>query len=48
MPVITVTLLPGYPPEAQHLLVQRLADTARSVIAASDAGTTVFINEAST
>ena len=48
MPVITVTLLPGYPPEAQHRLVQRLADTARSVIAASDAGTTVFINEAST
>ena len=47
MPVITVTLLPGYPPEAQHRLVQRLADTARSVIAASDAGTTVFINEAS-
>ena len=48
MPVITVTLLPGYPPQAQHRLVQRLADTARSVIAASDAGTTVFINEAST
>ena len=47
MPVITVTLLPGYPPQAQHRLVQRLADTARSVIAASDAGTTVFINEAS-
>ncbi|CAN1541053.1 hypothetical protein MCERE1_01758 [Burkholderiaceae bacterium] len=48
MPVITVTLLPGYPAETQHRLVQRLADTARSVIAASDAGTTVFINEAST
>ena len=32
MPVITVTLLPGYPAESQHRLVQRLADTARSVI----------------
>lgn len=48
MPVITVTLLPGYPAQDQHRLVQRLANTARSVISASDAGTTVFINEAST
>ena len=47
MPVISVTLLPGYPPEAQHRLVQRLAQTARSVIDASDAGTTVFVQEVS-
>ena len=48
MPVISVTLLPGYAPEVQHRLVQRLAVTARSVIAAADAGTTVFIQEVST
>ncbi len=48
MPVISVTLLPGYPPEVRHRLVQRLALTARSVIAAAEAGTTVFIQEAST
>lgn len=47
MPVISVTLLPGYPQEAQHRLVQRLAHTARSVIDASDAGTTVFVQEVS-
>lgn len=48
MPVISVTLLPGYRPEVQHRLVQRLAVTARSVIAAAEAGTTVFIQEVST
>jgi phenylpyruvate tautomerase PptA (4-oxalocrotonate tautomerase family) len=48
MPVISVTLLPGYPPAAQQRLVQRLAHAARSVIDASDAGTTVFIQEVST
>jgi len=42
MPVISVTLLPGYPQDAQQRLVQRLAHTARSVIDASDAGTTVL------
>ena len=47
MPVISVTLLPGYPQDAQQRLVQRLAHTARSVIDASDAGTTVFIQEVS-
>ena len=47
MPVISVTLLPGYPQEAQGRLVQRLAHTARSVIDASDAGTTVFVQEVS-
>ncbi|MEY3887870.1 MAG: hypothetical protein RL650_1962 [Pseudomonadota bacterium] len=48
MPVISVTLLPGYEADAQHRLVQRLAQTARSVIDASDAGTTVFVQEVST
>jgi len=47
MPVISVTLLPGYPQDAQLRLVQRLAHTARSVIDASDAGTTVFVQEVS-
>jgi phenylpyruvate tautomerase PptA (4-oxalocrotonate tautomerase family) len=47
MPVISVTLLPGYPADAQHRLVQRLAHAARSVIDATDAGTTVFVHEAS-
>lgn len=47
MPVISVTLLPGYPQDAQQRLVQRLAHTARSVIDASDAGTTVFVQEVS-
>ena len=47
MPVISVTLLPGYEADAQHRLVQRLAHTARSVIDATDAGTTVFVQEAS-
>ncbi|MEY2801547.1 MAG: hypothetical protein RL513_1132 [Pseudomonadota bacterium] len=48
MPVITVTLVPGYAPEAQARLVTHLAAAARSVVPASDAGTTVFVNEAST
>jgi len=48
MPVISVTLLPGYPSDVQERLVQRLATAARSVIAAAPAGTTVFVNEAST
>jgi phenylpyruvate tautomerase PptA (4-oxalocrotonate tautomerase family) len=47
MPVISVTLLPGYSQDAQQRLVQRLAHTARSVIDASDAGTTVFVQEVS-
>ncbi|NBS74252.1 MAG: tautomerase [Betaproteobacteria bacterium] len=48
MPVISVTLLPGYPTDVQERLVQRLATAARSVIAAAPAGTTIFVNEAST
>lgn len=48
MPVISVTLLPGYSGDVEARLVGRLAIAARSVIAASSAGTTVFVNHAST
>lgn len=48
MPVVSVTLLPGYPPEVQHRLVDHLARATRSVIPAAEAGTTVYVNEAST
>ncbi len=48
MPVISITLLPGYRPEAEQRLVGRVALAARSVIAAPAAGTTVFVNQAST
>jgi len=48
MPVVSITLLPGYSPQARERLVERTARTVRSVIAASDAGTTVFVNEAAT
>lgn len=48
MPVVTVTLLPGYGPEVEARLVQRLARTVRSVINAPQAGTTVFVQHAST
>ncbi len=48
MPVISVTLLPGYSSEAEGRLVQRVAIAARSVIAAASAGTTVFVQHAST
>ena len=48
MPVISITLLPGYSPEAEQRLVGRVARATRSVIAASAAGTTVFVNHAST
>lgn len=47
MPVIAVTLLPGYSQEAQARLVTHLSAAARSVIPATEAGTTVFIHEAS-
>jgi len=43
MPVIQVTLLPGYSPSAEERIVQRLADAVRSVIAAPASGTTVAI-----
>ena len=48
MPVVTVTLLPGYGPECEARLVQRLALATRSVIAAQPAGTTVFVQHAAT
>ncbi len=48
MPVISVTLLPGYSREAEQRLVERVAVAARSVIAASAAGTTVFVQHANT
>lgn len=48
MPVISVTLLPGYSSAAESRLVQRVAIAARSVIAAAPAGTTVFVQHANT
>ena len=48
MPVISVTLLPGYSAQAEQRLVARVAVAARSVIAASSAGTTVFVQHAHT
>lgn len=48
MPVVSITLLPGYDPDTQHRMVNRVADAVRSVIATPEAGTTVFVNEAST
>lgn len=48
MPIISITLLPGYSAETEQRLVQRMAQAARSVIAAPAAGTTVFVNHAST
>jgi phenylpyruvate tautomerase PptA (4-oxalocrotonate tautomerase family) len=48
MPVISVTLLPGYSSEAEQRLVGRVALAARSVVAAAAAGTTVFVNHAAT
>jgi phenylpyruvate tautomerase PptA (4-oxalocrotonate tautomerase family) len=48
MPVVSITLLPGYSEQARQRLVGRVARTVRSVIAATDAGTTVFVNEAAT
>lgn len=47
LPVISITLLPGYSPQTEQRLVQRVAQAARSVIAASAAGTTVFVHQAS-
>lgn len=48
MPVVSITLLPGYETTTQQLMVNRVANAVRSVIATPEAGTTVFINEAST
>lgn len=48
MPVVTITLLPGYGHECESRLVQRVALATRSVIAAPAAGTTVFVQHAAT
>lgn len=48
MPVIAITLLPGYGADTEARLVQRVALAARSVIAAPAAGTTVMVHHAST
>lgn len=48
MPVVSITLLPGYNSATQHRMVNRVANAVRSVIATPEAGTTVFVNEVST
>ncbi len=48
MPVVAITLLPGYDTATQHRMVNRVANAVRSVIATPEAGTTVFVNEVST
>lgn len=48
MPVISVTLLPVYPPDVEKRLVERLTLATRSVVAAPAAGTTVYVRHAST
>ena len=48
MPVVSITLLPGYDKSTQHRMVNRVANAVRSVIATPEAGTTVFVNEVST
>lgn len=46
MPVVSITLLPGYSPDCESRLVQRVGLATRSVIAAQAAGTTVFVQHA--
>lgn len=48
MPVVSITLLPGYDPATQQRMVNRVANAVRSVIDTPEAGTTVFVNEVST
>lgn len=48
MPVISVTLLPGHLAEVEQRLVARLATATQSVIAATPADTTVFVQHAVT
>jgi phenylpyruvate tautomerase PptA (4-oxalocrotonate tautomerase family) len=48
MPVVTITLLPGYGHDCEARLVQRVAMATRSVIAAPASGTTVFVQHAAT
>jgi hypothetical protein len=48
MPVVSITLLAGYGSATEGRLVERVALATRSVIAAPAAGTTVFVQHAST
>src|SRR5688572_25194780 len=48
MPVVSITLLPGYGPETEGRLVHRVGLATRSVIAAPASGTTVFVQHAAT
>ncbi len=48
MPIVSITLLPGYSKEAEVKMVGRVEQAVRSVIAAPAAGTIVFVNQAST
>lgn len=48
MPVISITLLPGYSKEVEAKIVGRVGRAVRSVIAAPAAGTTVFVSHAQT
>jgi len=48
MPVISITLLPGYSRDAESRMVSRVALAASSVIATPAAGTTVFVSHVST
>jgi phenylpyruvate tautomerase PptA (4-oxalocrotonate tautomerase family) len=47
MPVVSITLLPGYDADTQDRLLTRLTRATRSVISSPPAGTTVYIQEAS-
>jgi hypothetical protein len=48
MPIVSITLLPGYSKEAEVKMVGRVEQAVRSVIAAPAAGTIVFVNHANT
>lgn len=45
MPVITITLIRGYPDAVKTRLCEKLTDAAMAVIAASAEGVTVMVNE---
>lgn len=48
MPIVSITLLPGYSKEAEVKMVGRVEQAVRSVIASPAAGTIVFVNHANT
>ena len=48
MPVVSITLLPGYDAETEQRLVHCVAQAVRSVIAVPAAGTMVFVTHANT